>query len=250
MRSFTRFSVPLIVTALYNAPGKASASNRKTVIMMATKEEVYTRSTMGHKVGFGKRPVIVCVDFQKGYTHQDLMNDGHSMFKECEQTKRLTDAAHKKNIRVVYTQQTVRPDGVDDGTFNNRCTSLMKMHEGEWNYELDEHLGVEPQDIIIKKHSPSAFFCTDLIQMLVKMHIDTVILCGCTMAGCVYATAIDSMSYGFRTAIAKDAVGDKCKEVYDTFLFNATYKYADESTVDECIEYFNVLESLKYDLLV
>ena len=217
---------------------------------MASKEEVYANSTMGHKVGFGKRPVIIVVDFQKGYTHQDLANEVHNMFAECEKTKLLTDAAHKKNIRVIYTRQSVRPDGVDDGTFNNRCTSLMRMHEGEWDFELDEHLGVENEDIIVNKHSPSAFFCTDVIQILVKMHIDTVILCGCTMAGCVYATAIDSMSYGFRTVIAKDAVGDKCKEVYDTFLVNASYKYADASDVEECIRYFDSLEPLAYDLLV
>jgi len=217
---------------------------------MGTKEEVYSKSTMGHKVGFGSRPVIICVDFQKAYTHQDLLCSGHNMFKECEETRRLTDAAHGKNIRVIYTQQSVRADGVDDGTFNNRCISLMKMHESEWGFELDEHLNVEPQDILVKKHSPSAFFCTDVIQMLVKMHIDTVILCGCTMAGCVYATAIDSMSYGFRTVIAADAVGDKCREVYDMFLFNATYKYADASTVDACIAYFDTLQPLEYDLLV
>lgn len=216
---------------------------------LGTKEDIYAASKMGQKVGFGKRPVIVVVDFQNAYTHQDLLNNGNNMFAECERTKVLCDAAREKNIRVVYTQQWARPDGVDTGTFSNRCPTLLKMQDGDWNMQLDDRLGVRPEDIKVKKHGPSAFFCTDLTPMLIKMHVDTVILCGCTMGGCVYASAIESMSYGFRTVIAKDAVADKSKEIYDTFLFNAGYKYADISTVSECLDYFETLEPLEYDLV-
>lgn len=217
---------------------------------MTSKEQIYATSTMGHKVGFGKRPVIIVVDFQKEYTRQDLGNTGANMIQECKMTSKLTKIAREKNIKVIYTKQTAMPEGIDVGTFNNKCYSLMKMHEGNSGYELDEYLEVEDKDIIITKTGPSVFFGTNLIQMLIKMHIDTVLLCGCTMGGCVYASAIDSMSYGFRTIIVKDAVGDKHKDVYDMFLFNATFKYADASDVNESIEYINSLETMEYDLLI
>lgn len=216
---------------------------------MASKEEIYASSTMGHKVGFGSRPAIIVVDFQNEYTRQDLGNTGASMIQECKMTSRLTKVAREKNIKVIYTKQTTKSQGIDVGTFNNKCHSLMKMHEGNWGYELDEHLDVEDTDIIITKTGPSVFFGTNLVQMLIKMHIDTVILCGCTMGGCVYASAIDSMSYGFRTIIVKDAVADKHKDVYDMFLFNATFKYADASDAAETIEYFDTLEPMEYDLI-
>ena len=85
--------------------------------------------------------------------------------------------------------------------------------------------------------------------MLIPMHIDTVILCGATVGGCVYATSIDSCSYGFRTIIPKDAVGDRTKETYDMFLWNMDQKYGDVSSVDECIAEIEKLDPLEYEFL-
>lgn len=213
---------------------------------MASKDEIYQKAGLGGKVGFGKRPVILVVDFQNAYTDPRAATAGDLSY-QCQQTKKLTDAARKKNIRVIYTRVGYAKDGVDLGLWGEKCPSLKPVTRDSWLYEWNQYLDVRPEDVQIEKHWPSAFFGTHLAQMLIPMHIDTVILCGCTVGGCVYATAIDSCSYGFRTIIPKDAVGDRTKETYDMFLWNMGQKYADISSVDECIAEIEKLEPLTYE---
>ena len=101
----------------------------------------------------------------------------------------------------------------------------------------------------MEKHWPSTFFGTHLLSMLITTHTDTVILTGCTTAGCVYASAVDSCSYGFRTIVVSDGVADRAEETHNMFLWNMGQKYADVLSVDETIENIKGLEKLEYDLL-
>ena len=47
------------------------------------------------------------------------------------------------------------------------------------------------------------------IQDLVSRGVDTVVVTGCTTSGCVRATVVDALSYGFRPIIPEEAVGDR-----------------------------------------
>ena len=70
---------------------------------MSSKDDIYKKAGLGGRVGFGKRPVIVVVDFQNAYTDPKASTAGDLSF-QCKQTKKLTDAAREKNIRVIYTR--------------------------------------------------------------------------------------------------------------------------------------------------
>ena len=52
----------------------------------------------------------------------------------------------------------------------------------------------------------SAFFGTDLITRLTSKNIDTLIIMGCTTSGCVRATTVDAIQYGFRPIVIEDAI--------------------------------------------
>ena len=214
--------------------------------MAETKDDIYKKAGLGGSVGFGERPVIIVVDFQNAYTDPRAATAGDLNF-QCQQTKKLTDAAREKNIRVIYTRVGYSEDGIDLGLWGEKCPSLKPVTRDTWDYEWNQYLDVREEDVKIEKHWPSAFFGTHLTQMLIPMHIDTCIICGGTVGGCVYATVIDSCSYGFRTIIPRDAVGDRTKETYDMFLWNMNQKYGDVSSVDECIEYFKTIEPLEYE---
>lgn len=215
---------------------------------MDSKDAIYKKAGLGGKVGFGKRPAIIVIDFQKAFTCADAPA-GTDMSFQCKQTKKLTDAARKKNIRIFYTRVGFAKDGIDIGLWGEKCCSNKLVTRDTWLYEWDDNLDIRPEDVLIEKHWPSAFFGTHLAQMLIPLHIDTTILCGCTVGGCVYASAIDSCSYGFRTIIPQDAVFDRTKETYEMFLWNMNQKYGDVSTVDECIAEIEKLEPLEYEFL-
>lgn len=215
---------------------------------MESKADVYKKAGLGGDVGFGKRPAIIVVDFQKAFTHGDAPA-GTDMSFQCKQTKKLTDAAREKNIKVFYSRVGFSKDGIDIGLWATKCCSNKLVLRDTWLYDWDENLDIRPEDVQFEKYRPSAFFGTHLAQMLKPLQIDTTIICGCTVAGCIYATVVDSCSNGYRTIIPKDAVFDRSHETYDMFLWNMGQKYGDISTVDECIEKINGLQKLEYEFL-
>lgn len=215
---------------------------------MSDKEQIYQKSKLGGKVGLGKRPAIVVIDLQKGFTLPSAPAGG-DMTSTVEAVNKLTDAAREKNIRIFYTRVGYNRDGSDLGVFGHKAFVLKDFTRDSWYYELDDRLKIKENDIIIEKHWPSSFFGTHLLQMLITMHIDTLIVTGCTTAGCVYATVVDSCSYGFRTAVVMEGVADRAQETHNMFLWNMGQKYADIMSVDEVIEGIQKLEKLEYDLL-
>ena len=215
---------------------------------MSGKEDAYASSNLGGKVGFGKRPAIVVIDLQKGFTLEEA-TAGADMTQTVENVNRLTEAAREKNIKVYYTRVGYQKDGIDLGVFGYKAFVLREFTRDHWNYELDERLKIREEDVIIEKHWPSVFFGTHLLQMLITTHIDTFIITGCTTAGCVYASTVDSCSYGFRTMVVSDGVADRAEETHNMFLWNMGQKYADICSVDETIAEINKMEKMEYDLL-
>ena len=93
---------------------------------------------------------------------------------------------------------------------------------------------------MITKQYPSAFFKTDLENVLKRENVDTLLLTGVTTSGCVRATCIDSISSNFVTLVVSDAVGDRAKEPHEANLFDMSAKYADLITTNEAIELIKI----------
>ena len=215
---------------------------------MATNDDAYQKAGLGARVGFGKRPAIIVIDFQNAYS-DPAADTGADASEQCKATRRLTDAGRDKNVRVFYFRCGYSKDGIDLGLWGEKAPSQRTVTRDSWGYQWNKYLDVREEDVQIEKHWPSVFFGTPLVPMLIPMHIDTLILCGTSTSGCVGASAIESVSYGFRTIIAKDAVCDRTQEIFDMFTWNMDKKFGDLSTTDECIEYIKGLEPLAYEFL-
>ena len=96
---------------------------------------------------------------------------------------------------------------------------------------------MKPRDgeYVINKTQASAFFGTNFAPWLVTNSVDTLVITGCTTSGCVRATAVDSVSYNFRTIIVRDCVGDRAQEPHEANLFDLEMKYADVINADELV---------------
>jgi nicotinamidase-related amidase len=79
----------------------------------------------------------------------------------------------------------------------------------------------------VLKKGASGFFGTNLPAILAARRIDSVILCGATTSGCVRATAIDLLQYGYPTVVPRECVGDRAQAPHDANLFDISAKYAD-----------------------
>ncbi len=215
--------------------------------MSDSKESIYAKARLGEKIGWGERPALVVVDYQRGFTEPSPM--GGDMTVEVENTKRLADACRAKNIKCFYTRVGYNKDGSDLTVWSLKAPGLREYTRDSWMYEFDPRLGIQEEDICFEKHWPSSFMGTSLVQILIGMNIDTIILCGCTVGGCLYATAIDCLSYGYKTQIVTDASADRSEETKKIFMWNMGMKYGDLYTTDEVIEHINQMEPMTYSML-
>ena len=77
------------------------------------------------------------------------------------------------------------------------------------------------------KRASSAFFGTPIIPFLTAARVDTLIVTGCVTSGCIRATTVDAVSFGYRTIVPVECVGDRAEGPHKWNLFDIDAKYAD-----------------------
>lgn len=190
-----------------------------------------------NRLGFGERPVVLVVDFINAYTTSGSPLFAPDVVNAVQETVALLALARERQIPVVYTQVLYNPNFQDGGVFIKKVPVLKTLLPGEPLAAIVPELEPAPQDTIITKQYASAFFGTSLAAMLTSLRVDTVILTGCSTSGCVRASAVDGMQYGFRVIVPRECVGDRHQAPHEANLFDIHSKYGDVVTKEEVMAY-------------
>ena len=186
----------------------------------------------------GTRPAVVFIDFAQAYFDPEAqLFGGEGCRTALENAARLAPVARAQGIPTVFTEVRYQPGGADGGAFYAKVPALSCFDAGRATQKLAPPLTNEPQDIVITKQYPSAFFGTSLAATLHWLKVDTLLLTGVTTSGCVRASCIDSISHGFVTLVVEDAVGDRAEAPHRANLFDMSAKYADLISTDDAIAY-------------
>jgi maleamate amidohydrolase len=137
---------------------------------------------------------------------------------------------------VAFTRIIYADDGADAGVWCEKAPRLRDLTERAHASQVVEELTPLRGDIIVRKTQASAFFCTDLTNILIAKGVDTLVVTGCTTSGCVRASVVDAISWNFRTIVASDCVGDRALGPHEANLFDMGQKYADLLTSGEIME--------------
>jgi maleamate amidohydrolase len=198
--------------------------------------EVYGKAGLGQAVTLGRSPAILVVDFSCGFT-DPACTLGSDLTAEVEATRRLLDAARAKGLPVVFTTIGFEANGKDGGLWMQKVPALGELRLGGHWVDIDPRLGAREDETVIVKKGASGFFGTNLASVLVTQHVDSVILCGATTSGCIRATAIDLLQYGFPTLVPRECVGDRARAPHDANLFDIQAKYADVVGLEEALAF-------------
>jgi maleamate amidohydrolase len=198
--------------------------------------EVYAAAGLGQAVTLGSRPAVLVVDFSCGFTDPECTL-GADMSAEVEATRRLLDAGRAKGLPVIFTTIGYEPSLKDGGLWLQKVPSLGDLQIGGRWVEIDPRLEPREDETIVLKKGASAFFGTNLPAILVSQGVDSVILCGATTSGCVRATAIDLLQYGYPTLVPRECVADRAQAPHEANLFDINAKYADVVPLDDVLEY-------------
>jgi maleamate amidohydrolase len=197
---------------------------------------IYAQARLGESVTMGSRPAVLVVDFSCGFTDPECAL-GSDLSAEIEATRRLLDAAREKGLPVIFTTIGFEPSLKDGGLWLQKVPSLGDLQLGGRWVEIDPRLERRPEETVIVKKGASAFFGTNLAAVLISQRVDSVIMCGATTSGCVRATAIDLLQYGFPTLVPRECVGDRARAPHDANLFDIQAKYADVVPLEDALAY-------------
>lgn len=192
------------------------------------------------EIGWGERPGVVVVDFQRGFTDPAFAMGGAEMIdRAVERTVEVIAAARAAAVPVAACAMGYQSQ--QDMPYWKIKPLREELLIGHPSVELDPRIAAAEPDLIVTKAAPSIFFNTPVAQFFVKKQVDTVVVTGCITSGCVRASVIDSFSLGFRTIVAEDCVGDHEDEPHRSNLRDVERRYADISSAAEVIAQFERL---------
>ncbi|MGY2486123.1 isochorismatase family protein [Cupriavidus sp. CP313] len=190
------------------------------------------------RFGFGRKAVLVNIDLQNAYTCTDRFKTAYET--DPAQLVHINGLARRFRALgwpVVWTRVAYMASGEDAGIWGTRTDtpdSLQNIRHGSERAQFDSRVDVDPvRDVVYCKKMPSAFFETQLQSLLVWHQVDTVVITGGSTSGCVRATAVDSLSRGYRTIVPEQCVADKHESYHFANLTDLMLKYADVLNVLE-----------------
>ena len=191
----------------------------------------YDDHEFGRDVGFGDRPALLVIDLINAFTDPDS-NLGSDVSDVLDATADLLAAFREHDLPRYFTTVAYEESYGDAGVFIEKVPGLRDLRLGTSNIEVDDRVApIGDERVILKKYA-SAFFGTDLATELTTDSVDTLVLAGVTTSGCIRATAVDGMQYGYRVIVPEGAVGDRAEGPHRANLFDIDAKYGDVVDVE------------------
>ena len=207
----------------------------------------YAQAGFGLRLGFGRRPVVLVVDMVNAYLELDSPLYA-GVDDALRATVELVSAARSAGVPLVFTKVLYTDGGRDGGMFFRKARGL-SLFVGETTAgEVASALGRRESEPLLTKQFASAFFQTELTDLLRRHEVDTVLIAGLSTSGCVRASAVDAVQLGFIPIVVREAVGDRDPGPHEANLFDLDAKYADVISLDAALTYLSSSDVQSTDL--
>lgn len=207
----------------------------------ADSARLYEQQGMGQRIGFGRRPAVLVIDMQHDFCDPRAPTTlWPSIGTTIEPICQLCAAARARRLPVFYTQGLVVADGSSAGLwrYKQRYHAEGRVQvEGTRGAGIIDDLAPQPGDRVIRKWRPSAFFRTDFEVFLGVLEVDTLLVCGTSVSGCVRATITDAFMRDIRCMVVRECVADRTAEIVEFNLFDIDQKYADVINLSTALDH-------------
>ncbi len=183
------------------------------------------------RLGFGRRPAVLVVDFQHLYTR----GRASTGLGAVENTAKLLAASRAAGMPVIYTVVAYAPGDEGRVLWTMKLPGLLDNRAGSEAASVDPLIAPRADDLVIEKKAASAFLGTGLTDHLAREGIDTLLVCGTSTSGCVRASVVEGMGHDIRMLVVADCVSDRSALLHEVALFDMGSKYADLITLDEAL---------------
>ena len=183
-----------------------------------------------------KNPALLLVDIQKAFLEKDypglIRNNEHAEFI-CGKILKKWRTLDLPIIHVRHS--STNPES--------------KLYKSRPGFEFNDYVTPLETEMVLTKEVNSAFIGTNLENILIKSHIDTLVIVGMTTNHCISTTVRMSGNLGFDTYLISDSTacyntkginGEiiDCNTIYNSALASLQEEFA---TVIDSKELFDVL---------
>jgi maleamate amidohydrolase len=179
----------------------------------------------GRSRGMGDRPALLIVDMTRAFADERFPLGCASGPACAAAIAPLLAAARETSMPVVFTGGMPSLNPAERGLWKSSGRSP-DPELGD-PHEIVPELAPAPDESVVRKRRPSAFFGTELASLLAFHGVDTVVLCGMVTSGCVRATAVDAFSHNLRVVVPEECVADRARVPHAVALFDIQMKYGD-----------------------
>ena len=191
---------------------------------------------MKYKGFIKKNPGLLLVDIQKAFLEKDypglIRNNEHAEFI-CGKILKKWRTLDLPIIHVRHS--STNPES--------------KLHKSRPGFEFNDYVTPLETEMVLTKEVNSAFIGTNLENILIKSHIDTLVIVGMTTNHCISTTVRMSGNLGFDTYLISDSTacyntkglnGEiiACNTIYKSALASLQEEFA---TVIDSKELFDIL---------
>jgi nicotinamidase-related amidase len=199
---------------------------------------IYAQRGFQRRVGFGARPALVHIDLANAWTRPGHAFTCDGMETIIPAVQKLNDAGRAKGIPIVYTTTAYSTTGSNsDMGLWVRKIPVELLQAGTEAVAIDSRIAPRADEHVIVKKRASGFHGTNLSSYLNAHGVDTVILTGVTMCGCVRHSCEDAIAEGFRPIVVREAVGDRVPGVLEWNLFDVDAKFGDVEPLERVLDY-------------
>ena len=148
------------------------------------------------------RNCLIVIDMQNDFLGR-LEDDARAAL--ISNTNQLIDVFRASGCPVVWVQQVLSPD-LSDAPLFIRDRQKSVVIEGTAGAQLHPDLSRQDDDAVVVKKRYSAFFQTNLQQILSDLAPEQITLAGVNTHACVRTTAIDAYQLDLRVLLASDCL--------------------------------------------
>lgn len=196
--------------------------------------QTYARQGFGARFELKKPIGLLIIDFVNGFADPAVFGGGN-IAQAIANTVPLLAQARRQGWAVAHTRIVFADDGADNNIFSLKVPGMLTLKEHEHNSAIVSELTPAPGELVVRKTVPSAFFGTSLAAWLAQRGVQTLVVAGAVTSGCVRASVVDAMQFGFRPLVLADCVGDRALDPHEANLFDMEQKYAAVMNRDEAL---------------
>jgi maleamate amidohydrolase len=197
--------------------------------------DIYERQGFGGRLELVGRVALLVVDFTNGFADPAVFGGGN-IASAIDRTSDVLARCREMGLPIAFSRIVFAADGSDRNVFSTKLRGLDRITEESPLSAIVPALAPAAGELVVSKTVPSAFFGTALASWLVERGVRSLFVAGATTSGCIRASVVDAMSYGFRPFVLADCVGDRAAAPHDANLFDMAQKYAEVLSSTEAFD--------------